>query len=648
MQHGRELDRVGIEQWLENYQHKELLRILTCGSVDDGKSTVIGRLLHDGAGVFEDQLKALKKDSTRFGTTGEEIDFALLMDGLQAEREQGITIDVAYRYFSTPKRKFIVADTPGHEQYTRNMATGASTSDLAIILIDARKGVLPQTRRHAFICSLLRIRHVVIAVNKMDLVDYDEQVFERIRADCVDFLAKLAFGELHFIPMCARRGENIVLGCERMPWYKGGPLLDFLENVHIASDRNLVDLRLPVQLVLRPNLDYRGFAGTLSSGVVRVGDELVALPSGRKSRVKTLASGGAPVEEAFAPMAVTLTLEDEIDVSRGDLFVRPNNAPELDNSFEAMIVWMNEAALQRGRSYLLKQTTQTVPAVVTDVRYRMSMETLHSEPAQKLALNEIGRIRIECARAIATDAYAQNRQMGAFILVDRLTNATLGAGMILESTTAKDSLARGRHAHDAGTNLKPGQSAVAPARRAQRMAQTPFTLWFTGLPHSGKSSLAYALELAFFERGLHALVLDGESLRTGLCADLGFSPGDRAEHLRRASELVKLFHAQGLIVLATFVSPTADSRAKARAAAGPASFLEIFCDAPLAVCESRDKDRLFARARAGEIANVTGIDQPYERPEKPDLKLDTANADVASNVKRILELVQSRGWIPRG
>jgi len=632
----------------ENAGEKDLLRLLTCGSVDDGKSTLIGRLLYDTRRILDDELSALEQDSKAFGTAGEEIDFALLLDGLQAEREQGITIDVAYRYFSTPKRKFIVADTPGHEQYTRNMATGASTSDLAIILIDARKGVLPQTRRHAFICSLLRIRHVVIAINKMDLVGYDEQVFEKIRADCVDFLAKLAFGELHFIPMCARRGENIVLGCEAMPWYRGGPLLDFLENVHIASDRNLVDLRLPVQLVLRPNLDYRGFAGTIASGVLRLGDELVALPSGKKSLVKTLASGGRDVEEAFAPMAVTLTLEDEIDVSRGDLFVRPNNAPELENTLEAMIVWMNETPLEPGRSYLLKQTTQTVPAIVTDLRYRMSVETLRSEPADKLKLNEIGRIRIECARAIATDAYSQNRQTGAFILVDRLNNATLGAGMLLESTTAKDSIARGRRAHDAGTNLQPGQSAVAPERRAQRMAQKPFTLWFTGLPHSGKSSLAYALELALFERGLHALVLDGESLRTGLCADLGFSASDRAEHLRRASELVKLFHAQGLIVLATFVSPTAESRAKARKAAGAETFLEIFCDAPLAVCESRDKDRLFARARAGEIANVTGIDQPYEKPAKPDLVLDTANADVATNLKRILELVQSRGWIARG
>ena len=648
MQHDQELDRIGIEKWLENYQEKELLRILTCGSVDDGKSTVIGRLLHDGAGVFEDQLKALKKDSTRFGTTGEEIDFALLMDGLQAEREQGITIDVAYRYFSTPKRKFIVADTPGHEQYTRNMATGASTSDLAIILIDARKGVLPQTRRHAFICSLLRIRHVVIAINKMDLVGYDEQVFEEIRSDCVQFLAKLSLSDLHFIPMCARRGENIVQGCPSMPWYKGGPLLDYLENVHIASDRNLIDLRLPVQLVLRPNLDFRGFAGTISSGVVRIGDELVALPSGKKSRVKTLSSAGRAVDEAFAPMAVTLTLEDEIDVSRGDLFVRPNNAPELENSFDAMIVWMNEAALAPGRSYLLKQTTQTVPATVTDVRYRMSIETLRSEPADGLKLNEIGRIRIECARAIPVDAYAQNRQTGAFILVDRLNNATLGAGMILESTTAKDAIARGRRAHDAGTNLQPGQSAVAPARRAQRMAQTPFTLWFTGLPHSGKSSLAYALELALFDRGLHAVVLDGESLRTGLCADLGFSPGDRAEHLRRAAELVKLLHAQGLIVICTFVSPTADARAKAKATVGPERFLGVFCDAPLEVCEARDKSRLFARARAGEIHNVTGIDQPYERPTKPDLALDTAKVDVATNVKTLLAALEQRGWIAKG
>ncbi len=648
MQHDQELDRIGVEQWLEDYQHKELLRILTCGSVDDGKSTVIGRLLHDGAGVFEDQLKALKKDSTRFGTTGEEIDFALLMDGLQAEREQGITIDVAYRYFSTPKRKFIVADTPGHEQYTRNMATGASTSDLAIILIDARKGVLPQTRRHAFICSLLRIRHVVIAVNKMDLVGYDERVFAAIKADCVDFLAKLSLSDLHFIPMCARRGENIVHGCEAMPWYKGGPLLDYLENVHIASDRNLIDLRLPVQLVLRPNLDFRGFAGTISSGVVRVGDELVALPSGRKSRVKTLASAGRAVEEAFAPMAVTLTLEDEIDVSRGDLFVRPNNAPELENSFEAMIVWMNETPLAPGRSYLLKQTTQNVPAVVTDVRYRMSVETLRSEPADGLKLNEIGRIRVECARALPVDAYAQNRQTGAFILVDRLNNATLGAGMILESTTAKDSIARGRRAHDAGTNLRPGGSAIAADRRALRMAQKPFTLWFTGLPHSGKSSLAYALEVELFGRGLHALVLDGESLRTGLCADLGFAPGDRAEHLRRAAELVKLFEHQGMIVICTFVSPTAEQRAKARATIGGERFLEIFCDAPLEVCESRDKDKLFARARAGEIHNVTGIDQPYERPARPDLALDTAKVDVATNVKTILASLEQRGWIAKG
>jgi bifunctional enzyme CysN/CysC len=645
MQHSEELDRVGIERWLETYQKKELLRILTCGSVDDGKSTVIGRLLHDGAGVFEDQLRALEKDSRRFGTTGEEIDFALLMDGLQAEREQGITIDVAYRYFSTPKRKFIVADTPGHEQYTRNMATGASTSDLAVILIDARKGVLPQTRRHAFICSLLGIKHVVVAINKMDLVGYDEQVFESIKRDCADFFAKLRTSDLHFIPMCARRGENVVHGAPSMPWYQGGPLLNYLENVHIASDRNLIDLRLPVQLVVRPDAEFRGFAGTISSGVVRAGDEIVVLPSGRRSRVKTIASGGQQREEAFAPMAVMLTLEDEIDVSRGDLIVRPNNAPVLENGIEAMVVWMSETPLAAGRSYLLKQATQTVPATVTHVRYGIDVETLHSKETLGLGLNEIGRVRVECARPISAEAYANNRQTGAFILVDRLTNATLAAGMILEVTPADLALDRNRRSADAGTNVRGGRSAVATETRIQRMAQLPFTVWLTGLPRAGKSSLAYALESALFQRGRHALVLDGEVLRRGVSSDLGFSGADRAEHLRRAAELAHLFSQQGLIVIAAFVAPTEELRARTRGIVAARRHLEVFCDAPLAVCEERDKDGLFARARAGEIANVTGIDQPYERPIAPDLRLDTAGVGVEGNVKRILDELARRSWI---
>ncbi len=645
MMHRDELARGGIQGWLEEYGKKELLRILTCGSVDDGKSTLIGRLLHDGAGIFDDQLAALKKDTTRYGTTGEEIDFALLMDGLQAEREQGITIDVAYRYFSTPKRKFIIADTPGHEQYTRNMATGASTSDLAIILIDARKGVLAQTRRHAFICSLLGIRHVVIAINKMDLVDYAEDVFERIKADCVDVLAKLQLGDVHFIPMCARRGENVVGVADSMPWYKGGPLLSYLESVHIASDRNLIDLRLPVQLVLRPNLDFRGFAGTLSSGVLRVGEEIVALPSGKKSRVKTILRGGTPIEEAFAPMAITITLEDEIDVSRGNVFARPNNAPHLTNAIESMVVWMNEAPLEAGRSYLLKTATSSAPVTVTDVRYRMNIETLRSEPATSLGLNAIGRVRLESARMLAVDAYAKNRNMGAFILVDRMTNATLAAGMILERTSADESLERGRVAHDAGQNLRAQVSKVPTTARLGRMAQQPFTLWISGLPRSGKSSVAFELERQLFGRGQHALVLDGEQLRLGLSSDLGFSNSDRAENLRRAAELAKLFNDQGLIVIAAFVSATRAARDRARHTVGAERFLEAWCNAPLEVVEARDTSGLFARARSGEIAHVTGIDHEFETPKTPDFELDTVSTSVATNVTRVLDELVARGWL---
>jgi bifunctional enzyme CysN/CysC len=525
------------------------------------------------------------------------------------------------------------------------MATGASTSDLAVILVDARKGVLPQTRRHAFICSLLGIKHVVVAINKMDLVGYDEELFERIKRACAEFFAKLRTTDLRFIPMCARRGENVVHGAPSMPWYQGGPLLDYLENVHIASDRNLIDLRLPVQLVVRPDLDFRGFAGTISSGVVRRGDEIVVLPSGKRSRVKTISAGGQPRDEAFAPMAVMLTLEDEIDVSRGDLIVRPNNAPVLENGVEAMVVWMSETPLAAGRSYLLKQATQTVPATVTHVRYGIDVETLHSRETLGLGLNEIGRVRVECARPISAEAYANNRQTGAFILVDRLTNATLAAGMILEVTPADLALERNRRAADAGTNVRGGRSAVATETRIQRMAQLPFTVWLTGLPRAGKSSLAYALESALFQKGRHALVLDGEVLRRGMSADLGFSTADRAEHLRRAAELAHLFGQQGLIVIAAFVAPTEELRARARSIVAAKRYLEVFCDAPLEVCEARDEDGLFSRARAGEIANVTGIDQPYERPKAAELQLDTANVGVEDNVARILDALARRGWI---
>jgi bifunctional enzyme CysN/CysC len=648
MRHREELARGGIQAWLEEYGKQELLRILTCGSVDDGKSTLIGRLLHDGAGVFEDQLATLRKDTTRYGTTGEEIDFALLMDGLQAEREQGITIDVAYRYFSTPKRKFIIADTPGHEQYTRNMATGASTSDLAIILIDARKGVLPQTRRHAFICSLLGIRHVVIAINKMDLVDYSEQAFESIKAECVEFLAKLQLGDVHFIPLSARRGENVVAGSSNMPWYAGGPLLAYLESVHIASDRNLIDLRLPVQLVLRPNLDFRGFAGTLASGMLRIGEEVVALPSGRKSRVKSILRSGVEVAEANAPMAVIVTLEDEIDISRGDVLARPNNVPTLTNSIESMVVWMNETPLVPGRSYLLKTATAMAPVTVTDLRYRMNIESLRSEPASELKLNEIGRVRLESARSFAIDAYAKNRQMGGFILIDRLSNATLAGGMALERASVEDSLERGRVAHDAGQNLSSPRSKIEPQARAKRLGQRPFTLWLTGLPRSGKSSLAFELERRFFELGRQAVALDGEVLRQGLCSDLGFSGPDREENLRRAAELARLLNDQGLIVIAAFVSAARAARERVRRIVGEQRFLEAWCQAPLEVVEARDTTGLYARARAGEIANVTGIDHAFEEPTGADFVLDTAGQSVDQNVERLLAGLRQRGLLPNG
>jgi bifunctional enzyme CysN/CysC len=645
MRNADELDRLGIESYLERHRGKELLRILTCGSVDDGKSTLIGRLLHDGAGVFDDQLAAVRKDTTRFGTTGEEIDYALLLDGLQAEREQGITIDVAYRYFATHKRKFIVADTPGHEQYTRNMATGASNSDLAVILIDARKGVLPQTRRHAFICSLLGIQHVVVAINKMDLVAYAEEVFDRIKADAIDFFAKLQVKDLHFIPVCARRGENVVERATTMPWYQGGPLLDYLESVHIASDKNLIDLRFPVQHVMRPNLDFRGYAGTLASGILRVGDEVVALPSGRRSRVRGIFNGGEPRHEAFAAMAVTVTLEDEIDVSRGDMLVHPNNAPELGSEIEAMIVWMVEEPLEPGRQLLVKHTTTTTAVTITSLRYRINVSSLRSEQAERLALNEIGRVRLESSRPLPVDPYARNKQTGAFILIDRLTNATLGAGMIVARTPAERALDRDRRSRDAGSNLRSRASDVAPADRFARLAQHPFTIWFTGLPRAGKSSLAFALEKALFDRGRLATVLDGEALRHGLCSDLGFSESDRHEHLRRAAELARLFNDQGLIAIGAFVSPTHESRDRARSIVGAERFALVHCDCPLEVCEARDAEGLYQGAREGEIGNVTGVGAPFEPPAGAELVLDTANDAVAANVSRILEWLEARGLL---
>lgn len=640
-----ELDQLGIDAWLEGYRRKDLLRFLTCGSVDDGKSTLIGRLLHDASMVYEDQLAAARKDTARFGTTGEDLDFALLVDGLEAEREQGITIDVAYRYFTTEKRKFIIADTPGHEQYTRNMATGASNSDLAVILIDARKGVLDQTRRHSFIVSLLGIRHVVVAVNKMDLVGWSEDRFEEIRSAYEDFAGKLRIPDVRFIPMSALKGANVVRGAEEMPWYRGGPLLEYLESVHIASDRNLIDFRMPVQGVLRPNLDFRGFTGRIAAGIVRPGDEVVVLPSGRRSRVRSISSGAGEVPEAFAGMSVVLTLVDEVDVSRGDLFAHVGNVPRLQTRHEAMVVWMHETPLEVERSYLLKHTAAMTSARVLDVRYRTNVNTLHREDAASLALNEIGRVEIETMRPLAVDAYERSRPLGAFILVDRMTNATVGAGMIVDRLPADASLSRRRTSSDAGTNLHPRASLVAEEERARRLGQKPFTVWFTGLPRSGKTSLAYALERELFDLGLAVRVLDGETLRSGLSADLGFSAEDRWEHQRRAAEIARMDNALGLATIVAMVSPIEADREQARRIVGEERFLEVHCDAPLEVCEARDPYELYARARRGELRDITGVDAPYEPPVRPALRLDTAGGSVPDNVAVLLAELRRRGFV---
>jgi len=640
------IEELGIEGYLEHYRGKGLLRVLTCGSVDDGKSTLIGRMLFDSGGVAVDQLAALERDSANFGEDGE-IDYSLLLDGLQAEREQGITIDVAYRYFSTDKRKFIIADTPGHVQYTRNMATGASTADLAIILVDARKGVLDQTRRHAFIASLLGIKHVVVAVNKMDLVDYAEEIFEKIREEIVDFCAKLQVTDLHFIPVSAKVGDNVARRSTNTDWYQGGPLLDYLETVNIASDRNLIDLRFPIQYVIRPDLDFRGYAGTVSSGVIRRGNEVVALPSGKRSRIRSIHSWEGELNEAFATMAVTLTLEDEIDISRGDVLVHPNNAPTVTAEPEAMVVWMGETPLEPGASYLIKQASVEVPAVVHELRYRIDIHSMHREQAESLGLNEIGRICLSTSRPLAVDAYRKNRSMGAFILIDRMSNATVGAGMFVDRTTADRALDPRRTAADAGTNVREGlrsPSLVGASERTKRLGHGAFTIWLTGLPRSGKSSIARGLEKALFEAGCLSVVLDGEVLRRGLSSDLGFSARDREENMRRGAEVAHMLNEQGLIAISAFVSPLDVHRQRASQVIGEEQFVGVFCDAPLAVCEERDEEELYARAHRGELKNVSGVDSPFDRPDDY-LSVDTAQRSVDQNVAAILQELKSRGLV---
>ncbi len=632
---------MNITEYLDRHEKKDLLRFLTCGSVDDGKSTLIGRLLFDIAMIYEDQLAAVRKDSVVHGTTGTDFDPALLMDGLKAEREQGITIDVAYRYFSTDKRKFIIADTPGHEQYTRNMATGASNCSLAVVLIDARLGVIAQTRRHSFIASLLGIKHVLVAVNKMDLVDWDVTVFERIREDYNDAVSRLDFVDIHFIPISALHGDNVVHHSANMPWYEGSTFLHHLENINISTDRNLVDLRFPVQYVIRPNLDFRGFAGTVASGILRVGDPVLCLPSRRTSRVKSITTFAGEIEEAWPPLAVTVTLEDEVDVSRGSMLVHPNNMPKSGNECEAMLVWMHEEPATPGKTYLIKHTTNVVPGTLDELRYKIDVNTMRKMDATDLEMNEIGRVHLTLHRPIAYDHYSRNQQTGNFVIIDRLTNATVAAGLLLDRQVARAPSAKS----PATRNIVQETSLVGQTERERLLRQRGVTLWLTGLSGSGKSTVAKELERTLIDRGHACYLLDGDNIRHGLNKDLGFSADDRKENIRRIAEVAHLFNEAGLLAISAFISPYRADRDGAREIIGSDRFIEVHVSTPLEVCEARDPKNLYKRARAGEIPQFTGISDPYEAPFEPEVDLDTSVRSVAESVQLLVNELKQRGCL---
>ncbi len=644
MSHQSDLIATDIEAYLKQHERKQLLRFITCGSVDDGKSTLIGRLLYDSKMIYEDQLMQLEADSKLVGTTGGKFDPALLTDGLKAEREQGITIDVAYRYFSTPKRKFIIADTPGHEQYTRNMATGGSTADLAVILIDARHGVLTQTKRHSFIVSLLGIRHVVVAVNKMDLVDFSEERFEEICEEYRNFAARLDLPDLHFIPISALDGDNVVDRSDRSPWYTGTTLMNFLETVYIGSDRNLQDFRMPVQYVNRPDLNFRGFCGTIASGIIRPGEEIMVLPSRQKSKVKEVITFDGKLDEAYAPLSVTLTLEDEIDASRGDMIVRSGNVPHSRDHIDAMLVWMNEEAMVPGKTYLFKHTTQTLPGTIDTLRYRVDVNTLHRSPAPQLELNEIGRVSISLSAPVHFDAYRRNRSTGAFIVIDRITNATVAAGMILDKSG--DGEVRSVWDDDiAATEDEADLSAVSGDERAARFGQKPVTVLLTGLTGSGKTVIGHAVERKLFESGRAVAMIDGEAVRRGLSRDLGYTADDRSENLRRSAHLAHTVNDAGLICIASFVAPSEEVRQKVRKLVGEKRFLVVHVATPIEVCRNQDTKGQYARADAGELRNFPGVTASYEAPPDPDLVLDAAEQSIDQCADAVVELLKSKGII---
>jgi bifunctional enzyme CysN/CysC len=632
MAHANALVAEDVLAYLDAHEKKSMLRFITCGSVDDGKSTLIGRLLYDTKLLYDDQLATLQSDSKRIGTQGEKIDFALLVDGLAAEREQGITIDVAYRFFSTEKRKFIVADTPGHEQYTRNMATGASTADVAVILIDARQGVLKQTRRHSYICSLVGIRHIVVAINKMDLVNYSKDVFDKIEAEYRAFTKTLGFESIVCIPMSALEGDNITEKSPNTRWHKGPPLLPYLESLEVASDLNDKPFRLPVQWVNRPNLDFRGFSGTIASGIVRPGDEIVVVPSGKRSKVKSIVTYDGEMPAAGPHRAITLTLEDEIDISRGDIICAGNAPAEQTDQFAAHIVWMHEEELIPGRQYLLKTANSSVSGTITELKHKVNVNTLEHMSGKTLELNEVGFCNVNTSKPIAFDPYKDSRETGAFVIIDRRTNNTVGVGMI------DFSLRRAANVH--WQDLDINKNA-----RALQKHQRPCVLWFTGLSGSGKSTVANLVEKQLHDLGRHTYTLDGDNVRHGLNKDLGFTDADRVENIRRVGETAKLMVDAGLIVLVSFISPFVSERRMAREVVEDGEFIEVYISTPIEVCEKRDVKGLYAKARRGEIKNFTGIDSNYEAPVNAELDLDTSKISAEDAATAIVEHLRGNGYL---
>ncbi|OYX75761.1 MAG: adenylyl-sulfate kinase [Rhizobiales bacterium 32-66-11] len=613
-------------------ESKSLLRFLTCGSVDDGKSTLIGRLLYDTKLLFDDQIATLAKDSRKHGTAGDELDFALLVDGLAAEREQGITIDVAYRFFNTERRKFIVADTPGHEQYTRNMATGASNSDLAVILVDARQGLLTQTRRHSFIVSLLGIRHVVLAVNKIDLVEFSQSRFDNIVADYTKLIAPLGFESFQAVPLSARYGDNIMSRSANTPWYQGPALVEYLENVDVAEKAIARPFRLPVQWVNRPNLDFRGFSGTIVSGSVRPGDSVVVAGSGRTTHVKSIVTRDGDLAEAVAGQAITVTLEDEVDVSRGDILADAVHRPERADQFAAQIIWMHDEPLLPGRPYLIKMGTRTVGATFTEIKHKVDVNTFQQLAAKTLTLNEVGVVNVASRDAVSFDAFGDVPETGAFIVIDRLSNQTVGAGMV-------------QFALRRATNVHWQALDVSKEARATLKHQRPAVLWFTGLSGSGKSTVASLVEKKLYAAGRHTYMLDGDNVRHGLNKDLGFTDVDRVENIRRVAEVARLFVDAGLVVLVSFISPFKADRQMARELLSAGEFIEVFVDTPLEVAEKRDPKGLYKKARQGLLANFTGIDSPYEAPEKPEILLSGGEKSAEELAEQVFNYLSERNYL---